>query len=306
MSLLAIGQCVYDITLPIEEGLVENQKYRIHQKSECIGGPATNAAYLCGLWGLDTTLVARVGSDHFGKLIKETLETVDINTQFLSMDTSLKTSLSIVIVNTINGSRTILNQPLPKLEKPLKLPESKPDLILVDGRELETSLKAIELYPQAVSVIDAGTYKETLKPLLEKVDYLVCSKDFAKQFTRIDIDINQTETLAKTFEALKQLNQNNLIVTLGENGVIALIDNEIMHLNAYPAEVVDTTGAGDLFHGAFVYGLHRKLSLIDTLKLANLTASISTERFGGQTSIPSFAEVKERASLIAPDLLKYL
>ena len=61
MSIVCIGQCAYDLTFPIHEPLIENQKYRIMEPFSCIGAPAANAAYLCALWKADTALISRCG-----------------------------------------------------------------------------------------------------------------------------------------------------------------------------------------------------------------------------------------------------
>ena len=59
MSIICIGQCAYDLTFPIQEPLIENQKYRIMEPFSCIGAPAANAAYLCALWNAETVLISR-------------------------------------------------------------------------------------------------------------------------------------------------------------------------------------------------------------------------------------------------------
>lgn len=71
-------------------------------------------------------------------------------------------------------------------------------------------------------------------------------------------------------------------------------NNQLYRLIAFKTKSVDTTGAGDIFHGAFVYCLSRKYSLIDTLKFSSACASLSVEKFGGRDSIPELNKVIER------------
>lgn len=66
-KILCIGQSAYDITIPLSEPIVENQKYRIEQKLECGGGPAFNASCLCGMWGAGVCLISRIGTDDYGE-----------------------------------------------------------------------------------------------------------------------------------------------------------------------------------------------------------------------------------------------
>lgn len=293
MSILCIGQAVYDITFPLEEPIVENQKYRIYDRHECMGAPAANAAYLCGLWGVDTSLIARVGADLFGKEILRTLERAKVKTAGIRQELQQKTSISSIIVNKKNGHRTILNAPLQEDYFEPTWPEQTPEVILLDGHEKEVSLAGLQKYPQAISMIDAGTYKSECRELFAAVDYLVCSQDFAFQYTGVSIDVDRKETLEATFEKLAKLNSNHLVVTLGEQGCSYLEDGRIKHAPAFPSKPVDTTGAGDIFHGAFAYGLHQKLPLAEIIRLASATAALSVEKIGGQTSIPTLKEVEK-------------
>ncbi|MGG5333579.1 carbohydrate kinase family protein [Enterococcus sp. AZ163] len=293
MSILCIGQAVYDITFPIEESIVENQKYRTYDRHECMGAPAANAAYLCALWGTETSLIARVGKDLFGQEILRTLEHVGVKTAGIRQEMNQKTSISSIIVNKKSGKRTILNAPLKEAYFEPHWPEKDPEVLLLDGHEKDVSLAGLQKYPQAISMMDAGTYKPECWQLFQAVDYLVCSQDFAFQYTGVTIDLDEKETLKATFEKLAELNSNQLVITLGEHGSIYLENNVIIHTPAFPTKPIDTTGAGDIFHGAFAYALHQKLSLTEIIQLSSVAAALSVEKLGGQTSIPLLKEVEK-------------
>lgn len=296
MSILCIGQSVYDITFPCEESIIENQKYRIYDRLECMGAPAANAAYLCALWGADTYLMARVGNDLFGKEIQRQLEEVKVHTETMLIDQNNPTSISCIITNTANGNRTILNSPMKETAYPINYPKQDIDIILMDGHELQASLDAIQHYPNAITVLDAGTYKPEIMELLHAVEYLVCSQDFAYQYTNIMIDVHNKDTLLKTFQKLKELNKHQIVITLGDQGVIYEKDNEVHHIPAFQVNAIDTTGAGDIFHGAFTYFISHLYSLEDAIYMSSLTSAISVETLGGKTSIPTLSYVLEKAN----------
>ncbi len=294
MSILSIGQAVYDITFPADTPIVENQKYRIPQRIECMGGPAANAAYLCALWGSRTSLIARIGEDLFGQKIMGQLRTAGVDTGSLKIDNQLATSISCIIVNQQNGHRTILNNPLPQENFEIKWPDHSPDVILIDGHEKESILKAVERYPQAITLMDAGTFKPELLDIIKAVDYLVCSKDFAYQYSGVTIDMNDDQTWKDTFSRLEEINANTIVITLGSYGSIYKKGENIYHIPPFTTEAVDTTGAGDIFHGAFAYCLDNNYSLEDTILISSLTSSISVETLGGQLSIPTLENVRNR------------
>ena len=119
------------------------------------------------------------------------------------------------------------------------------------------------------------------------MDYIVCSEDFARQYTGKVVDLNNPGLCREIFGRIQSINQKQAVITLGEKGLLYEEDGELKHLPAYPARAVDTSGAGDIFHGAFACGLARKMPLKDILKLSSMASAISVESLGGQSSIPS-------------------
>lgn len=293
MSILCIGQAVYDITFPLEAPLLENQKYRIPDRYECIGAPAANAACLCASWKSDTSLIARIGNDLFGQKIHQTLKTVGVNTSLIQIEEEQPTSISCIIVNKQNGHRTILNSPLKEDPLPIAWPAEAPDVILVDGHELKAAEAALKHYPNSLSVIDAGTFKPELIDLIKNIDYLVCSEDFAFQYSGLKIELENQENQEELFCRLEKLNAKNIVVTIGDRGCLFKENHVIHHFPAFSVNVIDTTGAGDIFHGAFAFGLEKGYPLKKVIQLASAASAVSVGKIGGQTSIPSLKTVEE-------------
>lgn len=293
MSIVCVGQCAYDITFPIEEELKENQKYRIYHKFECIGAPAANASILCAMWGEDTMLISRIGTDIYGKQIKKGLESFHVCTKYLYEDREFATPISAIIANASNGYRTIFNCPGIQKALPFQYPKENVEVILVDGHELQASLEMLERHPKAISIIDAGTYKDETRLLAGKVDYLICSQDFAFQYTGIEVNIQNPDTWKKTYIKLKNLHKKQIVVTLGDKGLLYEQDHQIAHMPAFLVTAIDSTGAGDIFHGAFAYCMKKGYALVDALKISSAASAISVQTVGGQPSIPSKMVVNE-------------
>lgn len=110
-SIFCIGQSAYDITIPLDGAICENQKYRVTQKEECGGGPAFNAAYLCAMWGEKVELISRIGNDTYGKRLLEIAAQAGIGTNYLIKDDEIETPHSYIFSNQENGSRTLFNFP---------------------------------------------------------------------------------------------------------------------------------------------------------------------------------------------------
>lgn len=293
MKILCIGHATYDITTPVEGYPVENTKNRVHDRIECGGGPASNAAYLLGKWGLDVTFAGVVGDDLYGRRIKKEFDDIKVNTDYLVLDSNGQTPTGIILANQENGSRTVLTYRPDVLNlKSLDL-DFEPDVILIDGQEYEISKQILEKYPNAVSIIDASRDRKQIIELCHMVDYLVCSKGFAEQITDIKINYDDFSTLEKVINELENKFNNNIVITLEDKGCLYKINDEVKLMSSIKVKALDTTGAGDIFHGAFTYGIAKKIDYEKTLKLANIAGAISVTRIGGRNSIPTWAEMRE-------------
>ena len=292
MKIMCIGQAAYDITFMMDEFPKENLKYRVHDRIVCGGGSASNAAYLLGKWGCDVSFLGIVGNDYYGKKIRDEFRTVNVNIDNLEFSQEYETPTSYIIVNKENGSRTILTH----RNKNMKMNDAniniKPDIIMIDGREDERSLKLIEENPGSIVVIDAGNTRKEVLDLCKLSNYVVCSKVFAEEIG--GAYINDLNTLNICLTKLENEFNTNVIITLEEMG--CGYRNELGKaeiINAFKSNVLDTTGAGDIFHGAFVYGLTKKWDMKKILMFSNITAALSVTKIGGRNSVFDIKEVEE-------------
>lgn len=297
IDVLCIGHSAYDVTLPLKEFPIENLKYSIKSKIEGGGGPAANAAYLLSKWGVPTSYIGVLGDDLYGeKIIKEFIS-VGTDISMVKKEEGRSTPYSIILVNTKNGSRTIINYK--DIYSNLDIPSSQlkslnPKVILFDGHELDTSINALKLFPDAKTILDAGSVREGTIKLAKEVDYLIASENFALTYCEMD-SLETEEDYNKCINRMKELNKNHIIVTLGERGLIYRDKDRVKKLDSYKAKkVVDTTGAGDIFHGAFAYGLIKDYSLLENLKFSSMTSAISVESLGGRQSIPELKDVLDK------------
>lgn len=294
MEILCIGHAAYDLTIPLEEYPKENDKYSIDQFLEAGGGPAANAAYLLSKWGVKTGFIGLIGDDVYGRRHMEEFKEVGVDVSLLPVERDYPIPFSTILVNKKNASRTIINRKVPHKELEIdkkELAKINPKVVLLDGHEIKTSLLALELFPNAISILDAGSLREGTRLLSTKVDYVVASEKFAKEYTNLD-KLEKQEDYKKCIDKLKKLSKGQVVVTLGERGLIYEKDGQVFKQEAFPAKAIDTTGAGDIFHGAFAYGVVKKLSLEENLKFSSATSSLSVTKLGGRQSIPGLKDVK--------------
>lgn len=297
MKVVCVGHSTYDTTLPMDFYPTENLKYRIHEHIECGGGPASNGAYLLAKWGMDTTMMSAVGDDYYGHQIVKEFKEVGANIDCLEVHANYMTPSSYIIANQSSGSRTIITSKKDPIRKLNHDGHISADLILVDGEHPETAEAVLLSNPDAISVIDAGRLTDDTKRLGKLVKYVVCSKVFAEDFAGRKIDVNDMDSLIYCYEKLKEYFQNVVVITLEDKGSFTkLEDYEI--LPSVKVRAVDSTGAGDIFHGAFTYFIGNGYSLRDTIHYASITSAISITRVGARISIPELSEVLNYDELI--------
>lgn len=290
-KILCLGHASYDITIPMDKYPTENIKYRVLNRIECGGGPASNAAYLLGKWGMNTYFSGVLGNDIYGKRIKKEFENVGVDTRYIELSKKYKTTNSFIIVNKKNASRTIFAY----RDKSMKMENTniriKPDYALFDGEDFEIATKVIKNNPGCITILDAGRAKYSTIKLGKMVNYLVASKNFAEDFTGVKINYKDYNSLVKVYNLLEKDFTANIVITLESHGCLYKIDGKVKIMPGYKVKAIDTTGAGDIFHGAFVYALAKGYSYEDILRIANITGALSTTKIGGRYSIPDINEV---------------
>ena len=196
------------------------------------------------------------------------------------------------MVNKKNGLRTVFNvatehPPLKKYNY-----EFVPDIILTDGHDYGASQNAITKFPEAITIIDAGRVTQELLELCKYIKYIVCSKGFAETVTGLKFDYTKPQSLVNIYNKLQNKYPNStIVVTLEEHGALYQAGNQIKIMPGLKVNAIDTTGAGDIFHGAFTYGIANGFDMEKTIMIANIAGGLSVQKMGSRLSIPSLSEV---------------
>lgn len=250
------------------------------------GGKGNNQAVAAARLGGDVTMFACVGDDAFGDRLIENLKSNGVNTDYIRKVPNMASGIAIITVaendNTIvvvSGANNCVTkeyamQMLPKILEAdiILMPNEIPaETICYVAQEAHKAGKTVVFNPAPVS--------ETALQALEYVTYLTPNEhEAALLFPGEDL------------ESLLEKQQGKLIVTLGSKGAAAW-DGKMLKILARKANVVDSTGAGDTFNGAFCYALSNDYPLGKALRFANVAASLSTEGFGAQGGMPVLAAV---------------
>ena len=292
MKILCVGQSAYDITIPIDGYPEENKKYKVKEVYECGGGSCNNSAYLLAKWHDEVYIASPIGMDDYGRKIKDELKSVGVNINYIEELEGVPTTTSYIINNKVNGSRTIVTNRNPRLHFSYDFDiDITPNIILYDGNEFDMGIQIAKKNPQAIKIIDAGNMKEGIVELAKVCDYVVCSNDFAKEYTGINFSYNDINQIYEVYDKIQKDFKGKVIITLEQMGSLVKIENEFKLVPSIKVESVDSTGAGDIYHGAFTHFIAEGYSLLDTMKYSNIAGALSVTKIGSKNSMPNLEEV---------------
>ncbi len=295
MIALSIGKVTYDTTLLMDNFPVENSKMVLKEKLEASGGSASNVAYLLGKWNIDSYFSGIIGYDELGTTIKKELDSNHVHTNFVEINYERKTTSTLILVNKNTTSRTqIMVEPeiyhLKKYDY-----DVSPEIIYADGYEYSATLEAFNKNPNAITVIGAGLNyadEKEITALAKFAKYVIFSLEFACKVTKMTVNVENGSHLFNLYKELSNYFPNSInIVTLHNNGVLYSIDNNVKIMPTINVKELDRTGSGDVFDGAFIYGLSKNYDLEKSLRIANISAALSTAKYGAKNSVPLLSDV---------------
>ncbi len=254
------------------------------------GGPVATALVCLARWGVSARFAGVVCGDRFGRAILDGLRDEQIDTSAVQVREGHRSQFAFICVEKETGRRTIFwgrpdNASFPAGDVPAGFLDNAEALHL-DGLFAEASLRlARQARALGVPVIlDAGSLRPGMLELIRSTDHLIASEEFIKQ-------IRPDDSLPSRLRSLRRMGPQVVIVTLGERGSVSLWEEPPRWLPALPVRARDTTGAGDVFHGAYIYGLLQGWPVPDRVRWATVAAGLSCRFLGGRSGIPTLEEV---------------
>ncbi len=290
-SVLCIGHACYDLVFTVDHHPAADEKARAQAFLSCGGGTAANAAMTAAKLGAPAAFAGYLGSDIYGDQHAAELNAAGVDTR-LVVRGAQATPISAIFVKP-DGARSIVNYKGDTnrlTADDVAFAALRPAVVLFDGHQPALALAAAA-WAQAqgiMTVLDADTVNEGNVELLRRCTLVAASERFAQDFMGAPTPQAGLAALALIAPAV--------VVTLGERGLIWQRGQESGSLAAFAVDVVDTTGAGDTFHGALAAGLAAGLAWLPLLRYAGAAGALCCTKHGARLGIPNAAEV---AALLA-------
>jgi len=254
------------------------------------GGQVAGAMVACRRWGLHARYVGKIGDDAAGNRQIAEMKRERVDARWI-VAKDCASQFSFILVDDASADRTVLwNRDRKIALRPRDLKRSwirGAKALLVDGHDTKAAAQAARWARQdGIPVVgDFDNRYAGVEALLEYVDYPITSKDFPERLTG-------EEDLLKSIPKVHALFKFNItIATLGPEGVLAWDGTQFLQSPAFQINAVDTTGAGDIFHGAFLYGLVHAWRIEEILEFSCAAAALNCEALGARGGIASLRKI---------------
>jgi sugar/nucleoside kinase (ribokinase family) len=261
-----------------------DEKLRMDDFKRTVGGQVASALVACSRWGLKTKYIGKVGGGEMGTFSLASLEGEGVDVSDVGMVDGALNQFAFILVDARFGERTIIWK---RDERLAISPEEVPSeaigrgrFLLLDGHDAPAAARAAQLARDAgvAVVIDAETVKPGTRDMVRLADYVVCSSGFPEAFTG-------ESGLKASLKEIKAMGPQCVVATLGRDGALAFSDDGFCESRGFKVECIDSTGAGDVFHGAFIYGLVKAWAIERILGFSNAAAALNCTSMGARGGI---------------------
>jgi sugar/nucleoside kinase (ribokinase family) len=299
IDVIGIGVSTIDQFYIVEHFPCKEEVQRAKRSKSEGGGPIATALVTLARLGAKTIMLDCIGNDWVGNQIVSDLRKEKVLTDYMIIKNGFTSSLTSIIVTENDGARTIIYSPGNSGD--LSETDINEDLISrakyihINGRHLSACLKACKIAEECNTKIsfDGGShrYRDELRKIVPNTDICIVAKDFSEKYTgKTDINEAANQLLLEGPEIV--------VITDGKKGSWLYTKNIYgYHQPAFETKkVVDTTGCGDSFHGAFLFGLIDNYNLYDSIRTASMVAALNTLDLGGRSALPTLNELQNFAA----------
>lgn len=256
------------------------------------GGQVASAMVTCANLGLKVKYIGTVGDDERGRVQLESLRGSGIDLEDVEVRKNCANQTAYILIDRSTGERTVLW----RRDDCLRLSAAAITLekiacarmLHIDGHDTAAVSKAAAI-ARRLSIpvtVDVDTIYHGFDQVLPNVDYLVASSEFPVQWTNEPDPFKALETIQDEY------GMRVAAMTLGAHGALARVDGKFVYSPAFVVNCVDTTGAGDVFHGAFCYAVLQNMPMREVLEFSNALAALNCTALGARGGISTIGEAK--------------
>ncbi len=292
-DIVGLGLCTHDYLAVVPHMPAFETGVKMLQSDEQGGGPASTGVAAASRLGAQCAFLARVGDDTSGRFIVNALQQDGVDTSRMLTEPNARSHVSLVMVEACTGSRAfITNDASVTPLQPRDLDEeviARARILHLDDSQPQASLAAARIAKKhgVLVLLDSNAVREHTVELLQYVDVFIPARFFYPDFT----DCSDPED---ALDVIAGCGPSEIVITLGEEGCVGVDAEGKFSLPAFSVNpVVDTTGCGDVFHGAYAYAKLQNWKARSCAQFASAVAALKCRKLGGRRGIPTIQETMQ-------------
>jgi len=291
-DVVGVGLNATDTLILVQRFPAYAGKAPFHREVVSPGGQVASAMVACARLGMRSKYIGTIGDDERGRIQWESLQTTGVNLDHVQRRQNCPNQSAYIIVDESTGERTVFwSRPDCLAIDPAEIAPEQITcgrLLHIDGHDTPAVARAAAIaHRHGMPVtVDVDTIYHGFDRVMPYVDYLVANSDFPSNWTGRTDPFRALETLQDEY------GMKVAAMTLGAHGSLARAGGKYYYAPAYVVDCVDTTGAGDVFHGAFCYAVLQGMPMLDVLEFSNAMAALNCTALGARGGIQGIAEIR--------------
>ncbi|MCR4719394.1 MAG: hypothetical protein K5768_07170 [Firmicutes bacterium] len=292
-EIVGIGANVYDTLITLKRYPKEDTKMRCEGVKMSGGGPCATGIVAAGKLGAKCAFIGNIADDNGGAFLKADFERFGVSTELCTVKCGYTSFSSYIWLAEDNATRTIVFDKgnVPKTEIDEKAVKAIADaaVLMVDGNDLDAAIEGAKIAKENGTKVlyDAGGLYDGIERLLPYADILIPSEEFAIGFTGAET----AEEAAKIL--FDKYSPEVVVITQGKKGGVMFDGKKVRSYPILPADVVDSNGAGDVFHGAFAFSVTKEYDVYKACIFSSAVSALKCTKVGARDAVPTFDETIE-------------
>lgn len=289
IDVVGIGANVCDTLIVLPAYTEEDKKQKADSVGRAGGGPCGTGLVAAAKLGCSAAYIGQLSTDADGVFLKQDFEAYGVSTEHIRIRDGYQSFVSFVMLSQASGSRTIVfdrgTLPPTVLDEAQKQAIRDAGVLLVDGNDLAAAIEGATVARESGTIVvyDAGGLYEGVENLLPLVDYLIPSEEFALKHTGCDDAQDAARVLFERYHP------RAVVITQGSRGGVFFDGKCLRAYPVMPAHVVDSNGAGDVFHGAYTAALTRGYDAYTACLFSSAVSALKCEKIGSRAGVPDLS-----------------
>jgi len=290
MKVLVISKPMYDNIMPLVEFPSDGDNFYINNSVKSISNSGSLAAITLAKYGLDVSFTGMVGEDYIGNKIKEIFNSYRVDTKYIETSYEEHTCVSNKIYNSKTNTFTNINELSLKNGLTKYKYEFIPNVIIMDDKDYQANIAAINNYPNALTTFIGDKYTKESSLYCNRCKYIICNLKFASDATGVTSDLSKPKNIIELFQKYTDLYKSNLIIKLDNFDLLYCVEDEVRLIKNINKNIKNKD---NVYYSVLCYFLSLNMDVENAIKYTNKAMLSSNSELDMLKNIPEYNVISE-------------